>query len=172
MEFYVSKESRSATVFLYVLGLGCLVGAIALTIYFASPCDIPWLFLPCGLFYAAIFCGLPLTEWKSLMIVRLEEGCFRSYFLGQMRSQVSTAQEVYYATFYELRKGPYILLSNQPLDIPKEGPFQIRMQQLGQVILPFNPETAPYLDLKHWHFHADIPLHYVKVSQLGRKHRS
>ena len=170
MEFYVSKESRSATVFLYVLGLGCLISSVVFLLYFRIS-DGAWIILLSGLFCAAIFCGLPLTEWKSLMIVRLEDGCFRSYFLGQMRSQVSTAQEVYYATFYELKLGPYIVLSNRPLDIPKEGPFQIRMQQLGQVILPFNPETVPYLDLKNWHFHADIPLHYVKISQLGRKYR-
>lgn len=107
------------------------------------------------------------------MTVRIADRCFRSCFFGKLRSEVSTEKDIYFATFIQHSTGPYIVLSNQPLDIPKEGTFQLRMQQLPeQVILPFNAKTIPYLDLENWHFHADIPLHGQKVSQMGRNYRS
>ena len=107
------------------------------------------------------------------MTAHVEDGRFRNYFFGKLRSEVSTEKDIYFATFIQLGTGSYIVLSNDPLTIPKSGPFCIRQQQLPeQVILPFNANTAPYLDLKKWHFHADIPLHNQKVSQKGRNYRA
>ena len=168
MKIRISKSHWIISVFFWSVALFSSVFFIAFAF-----CYNDGLSILLGLFTASFFGGFPFLDWKSLMTVRIEDGYFRSYFFGKLCSEVSMQREIYYATFIQLGTGSYIVLSNDPLTIPKSGPFCIRQQQLpGQVTLPFNANTAPYLDLKKWHFHADIPLHNQKVSQIGRNYRA
>lgn len=168
MKIRLSTSHWIISVFLWTVSLFCSVFFIAFAFCYNDPQSIF-----SALFTAGFFGGFPFSDWKSLMTARIEDGRFRNYFFGKLRSEVSAEKDIYFATFIQFQARPYIVLSNQPLNIPKERPFQIRMQQLPeQVILPFNAKTAPYLDLENWHFHADIPLHNQKVSQIGRNYRA
>jgi len=173
MKIRVCKSHWFGTIMCWGWALFCLIGPVIFCAVYAVPGDFPWFILLCGFLLAGVFGAFPFSDWKAMMTVKVADGCFRGYFFGKLCSEVSADRDIYYATFAQIGAGLFILLSNEPLTIPKDGPFCIQQQLLPkQVILPFNAAAAPYLDLKNWHFHADIPLHHTKVSQLGHKYRS
>ncbi len=159
MKIYLSKYWRQSSLFILCLMVLIVIGVVFFCLWSRDRED--YIMVLCGAWFEFVLGCILLCSKRFLTYAVVERHQIHSYSLFSKKlCTINTAAPVYYALFSSPQGafgiGRFIVISNAPFVYQATyGRAKVRFIQhynmAKQIVLPFNDQVAPLLNLDAWH---------------------